>query len=82
MASGSSLNFTRFGIRRMIGAVCGLAEGRLVDGPKCWNEEVVNPVEFAAGLVAVRFGPAFVLRLQDEAGGVSKLDEGGRAACR
>ena len=60
-------------------AVFGLAEGGLVDRAVGGDEAVIGPVEFAAGLVAVRFGPAFVLRLQDAAGMVAQADQGGQA---
>ncbi len=79
MASGSSRNLTRLGIRRMTwpSAVC--AEGGLVDGPVGADETLVGPVEFAAGVVAVRLGPALVLRLQDAAGAVAEAHQGGQA---
>ena len=68
------------------GAVGGLAEGGLVDRAVGGGEAVVGPVEFPAGLDAVRLGPAFVLRLQDAAGAVAQADQGGQAlaghACR
>ena len=86
MASGSSRNFTRLGMRRMTRAVGGFAEGGLVDRAVGGGEAVIGPVQFAAGVVAVRLGPAFVLRLQDAAGAVAQADQGGQAlaghACR
>ena len=52
-------------------AVGGLAERGLVDRAISGGEAVIGPVEFLACIVAVRFGPAFVLRLQDPAGVVA-----------
>ena len=60
-------------------AVGGLAEGGLVDRAVGADEAVIGPVEFAACLVAVGLGPAFVLRLQDAAGVVAQADQGGQA---
>ena len=60
-------------------AVGGLAEGGLVDRAVGGDEPVVGPVQFAACLVAVRLGPAFVLRLQHAAGAVAQADQGGQA---
>ena len=68
------------------GAVGGLAEGGLVDRAVGCDEAVVGPVQLPAGLVAVRLGPALVLRLQDAAGVVAQADQGGQPlaghACR
>ena len=63
-------------------AVGGLAEGGLVDRAVGDDEAVIGPVEFAAGVVAVRLGPALVLRLQDAAGAVAQARPGRPAACR
>ena len=60
MASGSSMNLTRFGIRWMTVPVCGLGERGLVDEPVLLDEHVVVPVQLPAGLVAVGSGqPSF-----------------------
>ena len=60
-------------------AVGGGAEGGLVDGSVGADEALIGPVEFAAGVVAVRLGPALVLRLQDAAGAVAQSHQGGQA---
>ena len=52
-------------------AVGRLAERGLVDRAVGDDETVVGPVEFPACVVAVGFGPAFVLRLQNPAGAVA-----------
>ena len=60
-------------------AVGGFAEGRLVDRAIGGDELVIGPVQFPAGVVAVRLGPAFVLGLQDAAGAVTQAQQGGKA---
>ncbi len=73
------LEFHEIGHAADDAAVGGFAERRLVDRAVSVDEPVIGPVEFAACLVAVRVGPAFVLRLQDAAGAVAQADQGGKA---
>ena len=65
-------------MRRMTRAVGGFAEGRLVDRAVGGDEAVVGAVQLAAGVVAVRLGPALVLRLEHAAGEVAQADQGGQ----
>jgi hypothetical protein len=58
------------------------AEGGLVDRAVEAVETLVGPVELSACLLAVRLGPALVLRFPHAAGEVAQADQGGQAlAC-
>ena len=65
-------------MRRMTRAVAGLGEGRLVDRAVGADEQVVGAVQSPAGVVAVRLGPALVLRLEHAAGVVAQAHQGGQ----
>ena len=50
----------------------------LLIGPYWRDEQVVGPVEVAAGLFAMLLGPALVLGLQHPAGMVAEVHQGGK----
>ena len=86
MASGSSRNFTRLGMRRIGAGPWSRVKVVLLIGPYWADEAVVGAVEVAAGVLAVRLRPALVLGLEDAAGEVAQLDQradlAALAACR
>jgi hypothetical protein len=55
-------------------AALGLRKSGFVDRPVSTNKSVIGPVKLSAGIDAMLFGPAFVLRLKHAAGTVSEPD--------
>ena len=82
MASGSSRNLARLGIRRIwVPSLVSLKVVLLI-GPYWADEAVVGPVQVAACLGSVRFRPALVLRLEDTPCGIPAARSARRAAFR
>ena len=82
MASGSSRNLTRFGMRRMTVPSVVSRERGLVDRAVGGDEAVVGAIQFAAGVLAVAVRPAFVLATAGRGGRGRAGRPGRRAACR